>query len=51
MTGRRENDSAKMATIELVNNPMLLWEERQKADELETLGKPTVWEWELKILR
>ena len=28
MTGRRQNDRAKMATIELINNPMQLWEER-----------------------
>ena len=51
MTGRRENDRAKMATIELVNNPMYLYEQRERANELESLGKPSVWEWELKILR
>jgi len=51
LTGRRENDRAKMATIELVNNPILRYEQRQERLELEELGKPSVWQWELKILR
>lgn len=49
--GPRPNDRAMMAQIELVNNPYRIWEERQQAQRADELGKPTFWEWELKILR
>ena len=40
-----------MAEIELVNNPYTIWEQRQEEQARDELGKPTFWEWELKILR
>ena len=49
--GPRPNDRAMMARIELVNNPYQVWEERQEAQRADDLGKPSFWEWELKVLR
>ena len=49
--GRRWPDSAEMAVIELVNNPMERWEKEQAKKDKAELGKPSYWEWELKILR
>ena len=40
-----------MAVIELVNNPMERWEKEQLKKDKAELGKPSYWEWELKILR
>ena len=40
-----------MAVIELVNNPMERWEKEQLKKDKAELGKPSFWEWELKILR
>ena len=47
----RKNDCADMAQIELVNNPYRVWEERQKAQRADELGKPSFWDFELKLLR
>ena len=49
--GRRKPDSAEMAMIELVGNPLQRWEKAQEQDEAQELGRPTFWQWEHKILR
>ena len=49
--GRRRPDSARMAMIELVGNPIDQWEKRQEEQLTAELGKPTYWQWELKLLQ
>ena len=41
--GRRHPDAAEMAMIEIVGNPIELWEKRQAEQETIELGKPNVW--------
>jgi large subunit ribosomal protein L17 len=49
--GQRKPDKAKMALIELIGNPISMWEKQQDLEAAEEFGKPTYWDWELKILR
>ena len=49
--GRRKPDRAKMAMIELVGNPIERWERQQDLEAAEDMGRPTYWEWELKLLK
>ena len=49
--GNRHPDAAEMATIELVGNDVERWEKEQEKKAKEELGKPSYWEWELKLLR
>ena len=49
--GARKPDRARMAMIEIIGNPISKWEKQQDLEAAEDFGKPTYWEWELKILR
>ena len=48
--GPRKNDCAEMARIELVNNPYVIWEQRQEAKRADEVSTPSFWEWEYKLL-
>ena len=49
--GRREPDGAKMAIIELVNNPIEQYERQLDAQAADELGHRNFWQWELKVLQ
>ena len=49
--GHRHPDAAKMAMIELVGNPIDVWEQRQEEQAAAELDKPNYWQWELKLLQ
>jgi len=49
--GKRTPDGAKMAIIEIMNNPIQEWEKNQDQIDADELGRPNFWQWELKILQ
>lgn len=49
--GRRTPDSAEMALIEIMGNPIQEWEKAQDKRDAKELGGATFWKWELKLLR
>lgn len=49
--GTRQNDSAKMAMIEYLDNPMEIQKENQYMEEKAESGLPSFWEWEKTILQ
>jgi hypothetical protein len=48
--GRRRNDRARVAQIELIGNDIEVYEKSEKENFKNTLGLPTFWAWERKIL-
>lgn len=49
--GTRSGDRARMCYIELVKNPIEVYEKNALAQEKANLGIPSFWEWELRVLR
>jgi hypothetical protein len=49
--GLRQNDRARMAYIELVNNPIEIFEENELNNQKESLGLQSYWAWEHKLLK
>lgn len=49
--GLRRNDRARMAYIEMIGNPVEIYEKNELQSEKERLGLQTYWAWEHKILR
>ena len=48
--GMRQNDRADMCYIEFVGNDIEKYEREEKQKALESLGLPTYWDWENKLL-
>lgn len=49
--GRRNPDSAEMAMIEIIGNPLSEWEKIQDKKAAKALPGKNFWEWELNVIR
>lgn len=49
--GLRPNDRARMCYIEMIGNPIEIFEANEKANQKESLGLQSFWSWEHKILK
>ena len=49
--GLRRNDRARMCYIEMIGNPIEIYEKNEAQSERERLGLQTYWSWEHKILK
>lgn len=49
--GNRKGDAAPMATIEIIGNPMIEFEENEMAIEIEQKEMQSFWDWEATLLK
>jgi hypothetical protein len=49
--GLRKNDRAEMCHIEMIGNPMEIYEKNEFEQKKESLGLQSYWDWEHKLLK